>query len=115
MFRFSHALTFALIVAALTFIAAALAAWIGPRGAMAAAALSATAELHAAVATLASQFSRDGLEAGEARWWMLALLTASLIAKSVIAWVSGGKAYGGRVAAGLLAALVAGGVVVWLT
>ena len=52
----------------------------------------------------------DGLEAGEARWWMLALLTASLIAKSVIAWVSGGKAYGGRVAAGLLAALVAGGV-----
>lgn len=115
MFRFSHALTFALIVAALTFIAAALAAWIGPRGAMAAAALSATAELHAAVATLASQFSRGGLEAAEARWWMLALLAASLIAKSVIAWVSGGKAYGWRVAAGLLAALVAGGVVVWLT
>lgn len=114
MFRFSHALMFALVVAALTFIAAALAAWIGPRGAMAAAILSATAELHAAVATLASQFSRGGLDAVQARWLMLALLAASLGTKSVIAWVSGGRAYGVRVAGGLLAALAAGVAVVWL-
>ncbi|MEL1263458.1 MgtC/SapB family protein [Pseudoxanthomonas putridarboris] len=114
MFRFRQALGFALLVAALTFVAAALAAWIGPRGAMAAAALSATAELHAAVAALATQFSRGGLEAAEARWWMLALLAASLIAKSVIAWVSGGSAYGLRVSAGLLTALVAGVAVVWV-
>ena len=75
---------------------------------MAAAAMSAMAELHAAVATLANQFARGGLEASEARWWMLALLAASLIAKSVIAWVSGGAAYGIRVSAGLLLALAAG-------
>lgn len=112
MFRFGQALGFAVLVAALTFIAAALAAWIGPRGAMAAAAMSAMAELHAAVATLANQFSRGGLEASEARWWMLALLGASLVAKSVIAWVSGGAAYGMRVSAGLMAALAAGGAMV---
>ena len=112
MFRFGQALGFALLVAALTFVAAALAAWIGPRGAMAAAALSAVAELHAAVATLANQFARGGLEATEARGWMLALLAASLIAKSVIAWVSGGAAYGWRVSAGLMAALAAGAVMV---
>ena len=112
MFRFGQALGFALLVAALTFVAAALAAWIGPRGAMAAAALSAVAELHAAVATLANQFARGGLEATEARGWMLALLAASLIAKSVIAWVSGGTAYGWRVSAGLMAALAAGAVMV---
>jgi len=112
MFRFGQALGFALLVAALTFVAAALAAWIGPRGAMAAAAMSALAELHAAVATLANQFSRGGLEAAEARWWMLALLAASLTAKSVIAWVSGGAAYGLRVSAGLMAALAAGGAMV---
>lgn len=115
MFRFGQALGFALLVAALTFVAAALAAWIGPRGALVAAALSATAELHAAVATLANQFSRGGLEASEARWWMLALLAASLVAKSVIAWVSGGSAYGLRVSAGLLAALAAGAALVFLT
>jgi uncharacterized membrane protein (DUF4010 family) len=114
MFRFGQALGFALVVAVLTFIAAALAAWIGPRGAMAAAAMSAMAELHAAVATLANQFSRGGLEASEARWWMLALLGASLIAKSVIAWVSGGAAYGLRVSAGLMAALAAGAAMVWV-
>lgn len=114
MFRFGQALGFALLVAVLTFVAAALAAWIGPRGAMAAAALSAAAELHAAVATLANQFARGGLEAAEARWWMLALLSASLIAKSVIAWVSGGAAYGLRVSAGLLSALAAGVAMVWM-
>ena len=112
MFRFGQALRFAFLVGVLTFVAAALATWIGPRGAMAAAALSAVAELHAAVATLANQFSRGGLEAAEARWWMLALLAASLIAKSVIAWVSGGAAYGMRVSAGLLVALAAGAVMV---
>lgn len=112
MFRFGQALGFALLVGVLTFVAAALATWIGPRGAMAAAALSAVAELHAAVATLANQFSRGGLEAAEARWWMLALLAASLIAKSVIAWVSGGAAYGMRVSAGLLVALAAGAAMV---
>ncbi|HMM26594.1 MAG TPA: hypothetical protein PKA36_17535, partial [Pseudoxanthomonas mexicana] len=85
---------------------------IGPRGAMAAAALSAVAELHAAVATLANQFARGGLEATEARGWMLALLAASLIAKSAIAWVSGGAAYGWRVSAGLMAALGAGAAMV---
>jgi uncharacterized membrane protein (DUF4010 family) len=114
MFRFGQALGFALLVAGLTFVAAALAAWIGPRGAMAAAAFSAAAELHAAVATLANQFARGGLEAAEARWWMLALLSASLIAKSVIAWVSGGAAYGLRVSAGLLIALAAGAAMVWV-
>lgn len=115
MFRFGQALGFALLVAALTFVSAALAAWIGPRGAMAAAVLSATAELHAAVATLANQFARGGLDQGEARWLMLALMAASLAAKSVIAWLSGGAAYGWRVAAGLLAALAAGAAVVGLT
>ncbi|UBB25105.1 DUF4010 domain-containing protein [Pseudoxanthomonas japonensis] len=115
MFRFGQALGFALVVAVLTFVSAALAAWIGPRGAMAAAVVSATAELHAAVATLANQFARGGLSDIEARWLMLALLGASLATKSVIAWISGGAAYGMRVAAGLLAALAAGLAVLVLT
>jgi uncharacterized membrane protein (DUF4010 family) len=112
MFRFSHALGFALLLAALSLGTAALAAWIGPRGALAAAAVSALAELHAAVATLASQFSRGDLDGAQARGWMLGLLAASLGAKSVIAWISGGAAYGLRVSAGLMAALAMGAVMV---
>ena len=64
------------------------------------------------ITALANQFARGGLEATEARGWMLALLAASLIAKSVIAWVSGGTAYGWRVSAGLMAALAAGAAMV---
>ena len=44
----------ALLVAALTFVAAALAAWIGPRGAMAAAAGSSLAATNAAAAAVSA-------------------------------------------------------------
>ena len=49
-----------------------------------------------------------------ARRLVLSPLAASLIAKSVIAWVSGGAAYGMRVSAGLMAALAAGAAMVAL-
>ena len=114
MFRFGHALGFALLVAALVLLSAALSAWIGPAGAMAAAIVSAMAELHAAVATLGSLVGKGSIDAGQARWLMLALLAASLGTKSAMALASGGRAYGLRVAAGLLLALAAGIVVAWL-
>lgn len=109
MFRVSHALGFALLVSALMLLSAALAAWVGPQGAMLAAIASASAELHAAVATLGMLAVRGDIDTQQARWLMLGLLAASLGAKSVIAWVSGGRAYGSRVSAGLLTALAAGG------
>ncbi len=108
MFRFGQALGFALVVAALTLVTAALSAWIGAQGAMLAAVLTASVEVHAAVATLAGQFARGALDPAQARAWMTALLGAGLVVKSAMAWVSGGRAYGLRVAAGLMAALAAG-------
>lgn len=114
MFRFGHALGFALLVAALVLLSAALSAWIGPAGAMAAAIVSAMVELHAAVATLGSLAGKGSVDLGQARWLMLGLLAASLGTKSAIALASGGRAYGLRVATGLLLALAAGLVVAWL-
>lgn len=108
MFRFSHALGFAALVTALMLLSAALAVWVGPQGAMTAAVISASVELHAAVATLGTLQVRTDIDMVQAEWLMLALLAASLGAKSVIAWLSGGRGYGWRVAAGLLAALAAG-------
>ena len=115
MFRFSHALGFALLVAALVLLSAGLSAWIGPTGAMAAAIVSAMAELHAAVATLGSLTGKGGVDLDQARWLMLGLLTASLVTKSGIALASGSRAYGLRVAAGLLLALAAGLLALLLT
>lgn len=114
MFRFSHALGFAALVAALLLLSAALAARVGPGGAMIAAIATASAELHAAVATLGSLSTQGSVDAQQARWLMLGLLAASFGTKSVIAWVGGGRGYGGRVAVGLLAALAAGAAAAWM-
>ncbi len=106
MFRFGQALGFAAVLAGLTWGSALLAGWIGPAGAIAASVVSACAELHAAVATMATLAGTGEIAADSARPWLLGLLAASLGTKSVIAWVSGGPAYGLRVTAGLLAALL---------
>ncbi len=102
MFRFSHALGFAVLITAVMFISAALNVWLGPRGAMAAAILAALAELHAAVATVGNLYARGVLSPDQARWGLVALLAAAALSKSVVAWVSGGRAYGLRVMIGLL-------------
>lgn len=107
MFRFSHALGFAALITGVLFVSAALNSWLGPRGAMAAAVIAALAELHAAVATLGNLYAREVLDPAQARWGLVALLAASTLAKSVVAWTAGGRAYGLRVMLGLLAMLAA--------
>jgi uncharacterized membrane protein (DUF4010 family) len=114
MFRFRHALGFALIVTAVLFLSAALNHWLGARGAMTAAVLTALAESHAAMATVANLFAGRVLTPDEARFAFLGLLGAAALAKSILAFVSGGRAYGTRVALGL-AAMVVAAVVTALT
>lgn len=113
MFRFRHALLFALIITAVLFASAALNAWLGPRGAMAGATLAALAEVHAAAATVANLFASGAFDGEQARWAMVLLLAASSIAKSVVAFASGGVGYGLRVAAGLAAMVAAVAAVAW--
>lgn len=115
MFRFSHALAFAAIITTVLFASAALGAWLGPQGAIAAAVLVALAELHAAVATIGHLFRGGVLDAGQARWALLGLLAASWLAKTVVAWTSGGRAYGLRVFAGLGVAVAAVAAVLLFT
>lgn len=106
MFRFAQALGLAALIAGVLFIAAAMNAWLGPHGALIAAVVSALAELHAAIATLAQLFHGGVLDAAQARWGLLGLLAVSVCAKAVVAFVSGGRAYGLRVVAGLSAMLL---------
>lgn len=115
MFRFRHALLFAAIITAVLFTSAALNAWIGPRGAMLGATLAALAEVHAAVATVGKLFATGTFDPAQSRWAIVALLLASALAKSVVAFASGGRGYGLRVAAGLCAMVVAALVVVAFT
>ena len=107
MFQFRHSLVFAVVIAAVLFLSAALNAWLGPRGAMAVAMVAALGELHAAVATVGNLFSTGVLSAGEARLGLVGLLVASGLAKTGVAWASGGAGYALRVGAGLAASVLA--------
>ncbi|MBB5207534.1 MgtC/SapB family protein [Chiayiivirga flava] len=112
-FRLSHALLFAAIVAAVLLLSAWLREQVGDRGALVAATLVAIAELHAAGASL-GQLAGGGLAIADARWGVIALLGASAVAKSVLAFVSGGWRYGAFVALGLMAMLAAAVATAWL-
>lgn len=101
MFRFRHAVGIAALITAVLFVATAMNAWFGARGALAAATFSALAELHAAVAALAQLYRGGVLDAAQARWGLLGLLASSVVVKTGVAFVSGGRGYGLRVAVGL--------------
>lgn len=102
MFRIGHALGFAAMITAVMVVSKLLGQWLGPGGALAATMLAAMAELHSATAGVANLF-RDGmLDAGYARWAVVGLIATSSLAKSLVAFGSGGKAFGWRVAIGLM-------------
>jgi uncharacterized membrane protein (DUF4010 family) len=112
MFRFSQALTFAVVITAVLFAAAALNAWLGPRGAIVGAMVAALAELHAALAALGKLFAGGALSLEQARWTLLGMMVASWLAKTAVAWGGGGRAYALRVCLGLGLAVAAMAVVV---
>jgi uncharacterized membrane protein (DUF4010 family) len=115
MFRFRHALVFALVVTGVLFVSAALNEWLGARGAMTAAVITALAEVHAAIATIANLVTGGVLDLVQARRALLGLLGASALAKSVVAFASGGRAYGLGVMLGLVAMVAAAVAVEWVT
>ena len=114
-FKLSHALLFALAVAGLLLLTAWLHEWIGDRGALLAAALAAMAELQAAAVAVGQLAGAQALTMAEARWGIVALLATSSAAKSVLAFLSGGAAYGLRIAAGLAAMTAAAAIGAWWT
>jgi uncharacterized membrane protein (DUF4010 family) len=107
MFRLAHALVFAALVSGVLLLSAVLNDWLGATGALAGAAVSALAELHAAAATVGQLADAGVLDEPSARWGLVGLLAASSAAKSAIAYASGGRGYALRVAIGLGAATVA--------
>ena len=107
MFRIGQALGLAALIAGVLFLSQLAAQWLGPGAALAAALLTALAELHAAVAGVATLFANGTIDVAQARWALVGLLAASTVAKSVVALASGGRAFGLRVALGLSATTLA--------
>ncbi|MGQ0800264.1 MAG: MgtC/SapB family protein [Pseudomarimonas sp.] len=114
MFRFRQALGFALAVSAMLMLSAALNQWLGPRAVLVGTTLAALVEAHASALSLGQLDAGGQLSRETAILGFLGVLAASSLSKSVIAWLSGGRAYGLRVGIGLLAMTVAATVAAWL-
>lgn len=113
-FRLSQALWFVAIVAAMLVLSAWLGQRFGSSSVLAASIFVALAELHAAAASVAQMFHAGTLAVEVARWGVVGMLAASVLAKSVVAFGTGGPGYGMRVTAGLLAMVAAAAAVTWL-
>ncbi len=114
-FHLTHALLITVLIATVMLVAEGLRRVFGEAGAMLGAAVAALAELHAAGATVARLADTGGITATEARWGLVALLASTSLAKTVLAFSSGGRAYGLHVGAGLLAMTLAAGATTALT
>jgi uncharacterized membrane protein (DUF4010 family) len=102
-FHLTHALLIALLIAAVMLVSEGLRHLFGEAGAMAGATIAALAELQAAGATIARLGATGSISPAEARWGLVALLASTTLAKTVLAFSSGGAGYGMRIGIGLLA------------
>jgi uncharacterized membrane protein (DUF4010 family) len=100
-FRLSQALLLVGLMALVLAASALLQHQFGSLGAVVASAVVATVELHAAAAGLAQLAAQDQLPLPQASWGLVLLLLVAAVAKSGLAFASGGTRYGLRVALGL--------------
>lgn len=107
MFRLSHALILAAMISAVVWLSAWLTHQFGSNIALLASMFAAIAEVHASAASLGQLVQDDAITLPTAHWGFFGILAVSVMAKSSIAWVSGGKAYGLRVTLGLAVMLAA--------
>ena len=113
-FKISHALVIAATIGLVMLVSAWLRQLFGDSGTLVASWVVGLAEIHAAAVSVA-QLAVAGTEQPDAvRWGVMGILVSSALAKSSIAFASGGRHYGVLVSAGLLAMISAGGLALWL-
>jgi uncharacterized membrane protein (DUF4010 family) len=114
MFRLRHALLFAAVIATVLLVSAFLNERFGSAGALLTAAIAALAELHASMVSVAEFAGGGQFDEQTAEWALQAVIAASVLSRSIVAFVSGGFAYGLQVSAALVLALAASCAAVWL-
>lgn len=102
-FKLSQALLVAALIAGVSLLAAWLGQRFGSAGVLVTTMLVALAEVHAAAAGVAQLQVSGTVPLDVARWGILGVLSASSLAKTVLAFASGGTRYGWQVAMGLVA------------
>jgi uncharacterized membrane protein (DUF4010 family) len=109
-FKLTHAMGMASMIALMSLLAAWLQHVFGDVGVLVAALCVAWVEVHAAAASIAQLTQTGGMASEVAHWAVVAVLASSALAKTAVAFASGGVRYGLIVGLGLLV-MVAGGAV----
>ncbi|MGB7555411.1 MAG: DUF4010 domain-containing protein, partial [Candidatus Korobacteraceae bacterium] len=94
-------------IAVVLLLSAALNAWFGERGVLAAAAIAGFADTHSAAVSVASLVAANKMAAREAVVPILAGLTTNTISKVVFASLAGGRRFAAQVVPGLLLMIAA--------
>ncbi len=110
-FKLTQAFSIAIIISGVVLLTAWLQEHFGDTGALITAGLVALVELHAAAASLAQLNALGALEQSAAQWGVLIVLATASLAKSVLAFFSGGARYGLYVSGGLSAMMAAASLV----
>ncbi len=110
--NWSVAIGFALWTAALLLAVAAAHTWFGTAAVAAVTVFGAFADVHAATASVATQVAGHALQPSTAGLLVMLALTANTFSKVVVA-ISGGRAFAGKVIAGLMTMLLSSWAVFW--
>jgi len=113
-FHLKRATAWGLGLAAVLLASAAGRAWFGDRGLLLAAGLSGLADVDAITLAVSSQVKAVGLSAPTAVLAIILAIGSNTLAKAGFAWISGGRAFGQRLAALLGVALAVALLVAWI-
>ena len=106
-FHVSHALMIAAVISLVTLCSAWLRTLFGDSGTLVTAVVVGLVEIHAAAVGIAQLTPVDTAPSINARWGVIAILGASICSKVLLAFISGGRAYGFNISLGLALALTA--------
>ena len=106
-FQISHALTIAALISAVSLCSAWLRTVFGDSGTLATAVVVGLVEIQAAAVGIAQLSPANTEPSAMARWSVVGVLAASICSKVVLAYLSGGRAYGTKISTGLMLYLVA--------
>ncbi|GLH72433.1 hypothetical protein GETHLI_09350 [Geothrix limicola] len=113
-FHLKRAAAWGLALATVILVSAAARAWFGDRGLMLTAGLSGLADVDPITLAVSSQVHSMNLPAATAALAIVLAIGANTCAKTAFAWVSGGRAFGRRLAGALGASLAAALLVAWI-
>ena len=105
-FELKHSFGFALLVTAVMFVSAFLADRYGSMGASIGVALVGFADAHASTASAATLAAHGTMSSSTAIFTILLAVSANTFSKAIVAFISGGRAFGLRVVAGLILMMV---------